>query len=691
MIEDKKLLDRFEKDKKFADKGLAPQRKNTKKCQAFYAGDFMDYIDSIQFKDQNGKPRRMMTQITKVQVYVDAVAGHFAQNRRKPKYSAMMEDSDVQEAYSKYANALSEFVRDNANADQAETEADDDMLINGYGAIETAMSYGEGYATDEPNGEIMMGALDPDSVWWDPAACAKNLLDARFCGVTKQYDAEEAEDLFNAEDEDFETAMSFEGGEGYKYDPTLGGNYDRIKYDYFDEKAGRVNVHFYHWYEIEKYYRAENPLHTMNDPYIITQFATEIDVIAEEHGFDGRAEQLEIPAKAKSAVKELFDTAIELFEFKKKVYYSAIISGERVFTKTLAESQQGFKIKFKTGRRDKKNKMWVGMVNSMMEPTLYYNKALTELMFTIASNSKGGVIVEEDAVEDITTFEADYAKTDGVVVVNSGAIANGKIKDKKTPFQPTGYEQIIGFSDANISGSVGIDDTFLGYAKNTMEAASLQRQRVQQTLTVFAKYVDSISLYAREQARLMLDYLRIYAQNNRGALFNILGENGALEFARISDDIMMNEYAVEISDAPMSVDEKADKGKTLADMALTLISVGDPSGKFILAKALRYMNIEGQDAREIAELLAPEEESIDPAYVKQLEDMIQQITGEEASARVELTKSQSAALQSKARLDAAKIAETAAKTEKTTLDTEQTDIENTLLKHTGNKNITVHT
>jgi len=50
----------------------------------------------------------------------------------------------------------------------------------------------------------------------------------------------------------------------------------------------------------------------------------------------------------------------------------------------------GYSIKFKTGTWNRNRKMWMGMVNPNDGATEYYNKALTELMFTIAANSKAG-------------------------------------------------------------------------------------------------------------------------------------------------------------------------------------------------------------------------------------------------------------------------------------------------------------
>ena len=692
MISDKELVARVKKHKSETDKALTTQRENIRKCNAFYEADFMDYIDQVQFQDQNGNRKRTMVQISKVQVYVDAVSGFFAQNRRKPAYVATLDNSEIQSAFSTYTTALSDYCRRNANADQAESQCDRDMLIGGIGAVETALSYGEGYATKEKNGEIIMGCLDPLAVFYDPASCTPNLLDARYCGITKQYELEEALALFsNSEDGDFEAASGSQGGEGYAYDPTLGGSYDRIRYDYYDKDSNMVNVHFYHWYEIETYYRADNPLFFADDPMLAMRVAASLDVLAAEHEFDARAEQLDVNEKAKAALEDAFSGAIEFFEFKKKVFYSAIVSGEKVFAKTLAESQQGFPIKFKTGKRYKNQKIWAGMVNSMMEPTIYYNKALTELMFVIAANSKGGAMVEEDAVDDIQEFEEGYARTDAVVIVRSGALQNGKIQPKKQAFQPTGYEQIIGFSDATISEVIGIDRTFLGSSENRMEPASLQRQRIRQSLTVLANYVDSITLYAKEHARLMLDLLRIFAENNKGALFHILGPDGAVEYAQINPEILSLEYSVDVKEAPQTADEKQENANILLQIATPLLQLGDPVGKVVLAKAIKNMAIDGEDAREIIKALMPEEGDIDPAYVKQLEQTVQQLQSDAQIANIDLLKSQTVLNKAKVDQTMADVHKKAADTVKSLEEGEQTSIENRILGATGAKEVRVNT
>jgi len=150
----------FKKQRDASRKGLADQLNNTLACQAFYDGDAMQYREVVQFLDTVGKKNRAMVNFNKVQSNVDAVVGFMAQNRRQAKYIANVTDSKEQNTYSRKMNALHTYHRDNTNADQLETDQDADMMICGYGAIETDLSYLVGNATTLPNGEIIKVKLD---------------------------------------------------------------------------------------------------------------------------------------------------------------------------------------------------------------------------------------------------------------------------------------------------------------------------------------------------------------------------------------------------------------------------------------------------------------------------------------------------------------------------------------------------
>lgn len=693
MLSDTELSVQFKKHKRTTQRGLSRQYENIRTCQSFYAGDILDYRDNIQFVNQGGMKKRAMVQFNKVKPYVNVVKGFMAQNRRKAKYEASMPESKPQQLYSMYGNSMHDYCRARAHADQLETQQDSDMLIGGIGAIETAMTYDQGYSSTDPNGQIIKGVLDMMTVGWDPFAKETNLLDARWAFYEKEYDLDDALALFDdSEEDDFEDASDEDADEdsGYTF-YARGGRYNKIKaanYDWTDEKTGMVKVYFYQWVETEDFYRAENPMYVFKNPMAVNLAAMQLQAIADEEdtedeadafSFDPKAEILTFGADIKSKLEEVFGDHIEVFKHKRKCYYTAVLSGQHVFTKFRSLSQCGFSIKFKTGDYDAKNKIWTGMVNSMKEPVLYYNKALTELMFTIGANSKGGVMVETSAVDDIADFEQKYAKTDAVIEVKDGALAGGKIKAKREGYIPSGNEAIVQLSDAAISDVTGIDKSFLGSSENKQETGLLQRRRIRQVCAALACYFDSITLYQMEDARLMLDFMRVWAENNVDGTFRILGPDGRNVFLKISADKLAADYDVQIVEAPQTPEEKQEYAQILSAMADKLLQVDQQSAKAIYAMALKNMPLEPEDIQQLQQLLVPQQGQVTPQMVQQLQAQLKQVMGE-------LQQLQLSGAQAKIGVDVAKAhdlqaqaQERSAGVRKTSAEATRTELENVLV------------
>ncbi len=656
MKSDEQIIRQFKKHKGVSNKGLSKQMTNTQDCQAFYSGDFMNYTDRLQFADGRGNKKATMVQFNKVKPYVNAVRGFMAQNRRKAEYTAQISEDQGEQMFSKYANALKDDVRAKANADQIETQQDGDMLICGYGAIETALTYGEGHASRNPNGEIGMMRLDPRSLGWDASARATNLMDSRWVFYKEIYALDDAKELFDdSEDQDFE-AESSGGGEGNKVYYKRGGAYNKISelYDWEDEDENLVKIYFYQWYEIETFYRAKNPIGGMQDP-ILKQFTDmRLQEIAQEqeqkqvedHGavddtfaFDPRANILSCDDDVKGKLEELFEDAIEFDDYKRKVFYTAVISGKKVFTKYRNSCQQGFSVKFKTGDYDESNKMWVGMVNSLRDPAMYFNKALTELLFTIASNAKGGVMIERGAVEDIQDFEAKWAKTDTVIEVEEGALSGpggSKIQPKRQPYTPTGAEQIIQIANDAMPDVSGIDKGFLGSSENKVEPAALQRQRIRQVTTTLATYFDAITLYQKEHTELLMPLMRILAENNDGSMFRAFGADGTNMLLTISPANFADGYFVSVNEAPITATQKEEQNAALMNVYTNIVQANpqDPAAKAVLAIIVKNMPIDYVDRQQIIQALMPQGPHIDPAYVQQLQAEIKKLMDDGQTAEI---------------------------------------------------------
>lgn len=673
------IAKQFAKHKGITDRGLTRQRDNSALCHAFVVADYID-----KAKD------RYNVQIDKVSPYINAVTGFAIQNRQKAKYVAMVEGEQDQEIYSKNANILKTSVLKKARADQVKTQQDRNLFIQGYGAVETAMTYGEGYATTDPNGEILMDDVTPD-VGWDPMARKPNLLDSRWTFYRKSYELGEAKKLFDeGDDDDFEKRKEDEPG--FTYEPGIQ-PYDRSRilpaYDWNCKEEDTVWVYFYQWAETETFYRADNPVYKLTNPLAVEQAMILMDEIeatskAEDSlfRFDPTAERLTFDGEVKKKLEEQFDDLIKCYEYPRKVFYTAVLSGDKVFKAYRSISQKGFSVKFKTGMWDAKNKIWYGMVNPMMEPMRYFNKSLTELMKIIDANSNTGVLYEETAVEDPDAFEASYGKKNTATRVLQGGI-NG-IQPKGRPFQPTGYEQIVTLSDQSVSAVNGFEISALVSANNDMNGI-LHRQVLKQVKSILAPYFDSIEAFEEEHARFLLDYLRVFVENNVGGTISIIGEKSQKEFLRITQDSLASDYFVDIQPAPETAEEQQEQAQIFIGMGDKLLAVGDPSYKAFYAGGVKLLPLDIEHKNEMLQALqAPE----DPR-IAQLQGQLQQLMSVQQDLQNKLIATQTQKIQTDIDKNMAAVQKTSAEIGQILQNTDQTILENQLARAVPAENLRV--
>lgn len=695
-----------ERQRKESLAGLGEQYANTRKAIEFYNGDTMSYRDRVQFMDTNGAKKSAVVQFNDIQSPVDSVIGFMAQNRRRAVFVARSTSTQEQQTYSRAMNDIHGYVRENANADQVETDQDADMMINGYGAIETDISYVVGNATRLPGGEIIKCRLNPESVGWDPKATAKNLLDARWVYYFDEFDLKDALDLFDkSKRDDFAPPDDGDTETGYVPNPE-GGFYDRIReqdaVEWASKDRERVRVYNHQFFMFETFYRVKNPLFLARTPEEALLAQARMDVIAADNemvgpegvetedlfAFNPSEEILTLSEKQNRLFVAAFGPEIRPISFKRKVFYTVVYSGKHAFSVFRSISQQGFSVKFKTGVFNASKKIWVGMVNSMMEPAEYKNKALTELMFTIAANSKGGVLVEEDAVKDIAEFEKKWARTDAVVVMRSGALAQGKLREKARPAVGTGLEGIIQLSDASLQTN-GVDPAFVGDISEAQQSGILYKRRIRQVISKMARYFDSLALYQKEDARLCADLIRVWVQNNEGELVRITGEKGEASFMMLSEDALAAEYDVDIEEAPQTPEDKEQTAQVLGMYADKLASVGNSgAASAFYAESLQYLPVDGDVRQRLVKALTPSGDDGTAAIIQELQAQIAALTSE--AARAEAAKVAAEAELSKARAEKERVLAGKAKAETLGVleSARQTSFENDLMQ-SGPVNVNV--
>lgn len=684
ILSDKKLRKQWDKHRNISESALDEQHSVAHDDHSFYAGDKMAYTASV-----TDKGRRSMVVFNKVKPYVDAVAGFMIQLRRKPQYIAQLFDNVQQQELSTYLNALSDYARDNANMDQIESKQDKDMLICGYGAIDTNVLY-----ECNPDGEVRAENVEFDDIFWDPQAKEKNLLDARWVFRRKKYSRDEAAKRFpGVNPDEFE---SYTGDQtNFVYNPQ-GGLYDKIALGIGTDTEDLVEVFYYQYWELETYYRAENPLYEIDDPVIAQELAllmetmrqtredeADKDVVDDYFEFDPFAEYLvmtpDIKRDMQAAFKQ-FGLRVQYQEYKKRVYYTAIITGEEILQKFRSIDQQGFTIKFKTADYDYEDDRWFGMVASLKEPARYANKSLTEILYVIASNSKGGVMYEESAVEDPARFEQQWATTKAAIKVQDGAISGNKIAPKAQAALPSGYESVYQISDTSLGQVSGINKEFLGSAENKQVSALLESQRIRQVVSTLASYFDSITLYQKEHARLMMTYFRILAENSRGRLVKILGPDGAIRYEEISEEKLAEEYDVDIGEAPTSPTQAQETTQIMIQMADKLAMLGQN----IYPVVIPYLPIKQADKQRLAEILTPPQPTPEQMQAQQA---MQQIQMQGQMANIARTQNDAMLKEAQAAKTAAEIQNVSADADKTRAellkelaDAEQRQLENSYLR-----------
>ena len=689
LLSDEKLLKQWNKHKEISEGELNYQHNQAREAHLYAAGDEALYRAGIQEKTAKNQ-----VVFSKIKPFVDAVAGFMVQLRRKPQYQARIMEREAQEEYSAYLNAVSDYIRDNANMDNIESRQDREMLIAGYGAVDTNITYEK-----NPDGEVAAEVIKYNDVFWDPQAMEPNMLDGRWIYRRKAYGIDEALKRFKGSaKEDFEI-YSPDRDSGYYYIP--GGLYDKIAPEGTKEED-LVEVNYYQYWQLDKYYRAENPLFMdVLDPATASILAQMMVTVRDNRaqlsdkdkqedifGFDPFAEYLVMNPQVRSDMRVLFERfglELEDQEFLRKTYYTVILSGKKIFKKFKSPDQQGFTIKLKTANYDPVKKAWYGMVEGMINPARYANKALSEILYVIASNSKGGVMYEESAVDDPARFEQQYATTKAAIRVNDGALSGAKIQPKAQAALPSGYEQVYNISNESLDQTSGISREFLGTSANTQVSALLESQRINQVISTLAGYFDSISLYQKEHARMMITYIRMLAENSQGRLISLIGQEGAQRYDVLSQDKMVDEYDIEIGEAPATPAQKQETAKVVIELADKLFAAGQNIYPFVIDYIPGLKQV---DKQRIRDAILP-----DPQTVAAQQEAAQQQAAIDQAVQTAIAD----ATRAKAERDIAEkdkaIAqtdETLAKTAKTLEEANQKAVETQFLKQGPPKDVNVN-
>lgn len=536
---DEEVLKLVKTCKRESDKHLAAWMKEAKDAYDLVAGHQWSEEDRAVLEEMN-RPAVVFNRVGPV---IDSVCGTEVNNRQQVQFIPRQAgDSGVNELLT----GAAQWVRDNCDAEDEESDAFFDVCVCGLGWTETRMDY-----TDEQEGQVLIERVDPLSMRYDPAAKKRNLGDARWVQREEWMTKEEIESTWPESDELIEEQGlgTDEDNITQPHDATNAWLYKRDAIAY-DPKSGKFLVIHHQWFTLECYYRVADPS---------TGQVIEID----EERYEKIEEQTAKLGMQLQSVKQT-----------RKVYKQAFISGGTVLEKGLAPSQKGgFTFKAMTGKRDRNTNTWYGLVRSMSDPQRWSNKFFSQILHIINSNAKGGLMVEDGATDNPRKLEADWAKADSIVTFNEGAISGGKVMNKPNPPYPVGPEKMMEFSIQSIRDAAGVNLEQLGQA-NRAQAGYLEAQRKESGMTILAGLFDSLRRYRKLQGRLLADFIKLYLSDGR--LVRIVSGDGTERYIPLmrQDDTM--QYDVIVDESPTSHNVKERVFGMMMQMMPTLAQMGMP-------------------------------------------------------------------------------------------------------------------
>lgn len=537
-IEGADTLARVKRCKKESDKHLGEWRDAARECYAFVAGDQWSQEDKSKLLEMMRAP----VVFNRIGPMVDSVAGSEVNNRQQVQYiPRQVGDSGVNEVLT----GAADYIRDNCDAEDEESDAFVDAVTCGIGWTETRLD-----DASNPDGDVLIERRDPLTMRYDPSAKKKNLSDSTWFQREDWMAREAIEAEWPEKAELIGSSQDWgrDDQDEAPHDQTLAWLYEKDATGY-DKSTGKYRVIHHQWVEQEVF-------------YIALDDATGQLVEFDEDKFETVTERLaKIGLPPMQSVKK-----------RRKSYKQAWICGDVVLEESPCPCNS-FSYKAITAKRDRNKNTWYGIVRAMIDPQRWANKFFSQILHIINSNAKGGLMVEDGATDNLAKLKEDWAKSDSVVSLNDGAISGAKIMAKPVANIPGEIGRMLEFSISSLRDTTGINLEMLGMA-DRQQAGVLEAQRKQSAMTVLASLFDSLRRYRKEQGRLLAKFINDYLSDGR--LVRIVGGDGTEQYIPLMKQEGTFEFDVVVDEAATTSNTKERTFAILMQLMPTLSQLGVP-------------------------------------------------------------------------------------------------------------------
>lgn len=554
------------------------------------AGDQWDEISRTKMEDE----LRPIVTFNIAVKYLDAVGGLEIGNRQEVRYLPReLGDAGVNELLTNAAK----WVRDECDAADEESEAFLDMVLGGMGWTETFID------TDEdPEGTIRIERRDPLEMFWDKSARKRNLDDTRWRLRVRPTDMEEVAERWPDKVDEL-LLPSSHAVSGIKiddiavnsmHDATNAWRYLPGAVSGTEGQTDTLPLVDYQWWTYETSYQ------------IRTQ---------------QRGDEV-VNGKVWKRMKEFLDlngVPYEVEPFQTRKYYRAITVGKTVLETGESPYQEGFTYTCMTGRRDRNQNTWFALGRVLRDPQLWLNKFFSQILHTLNSNSKGGVMAVREAFENPSKAESEWAKPDAITWLDKTSDEHGNptvVPKPMVPY-PEGMDRLMMFTVNSLPNMTGLNLELLGLA-NKVQPGIVESQRKQAGMTMIQWAFDSKKRYTKDQGKMLAYYIREYISDGR--LVRIDGELGE-QFAPLLRDDETDNYDVIVDEAPTSPNNKERVWAMLVEMMPAMLQHGLP----VPPDVLDYMPLPASLALKWKEMAVKAMGQQDDPQAQQQQQQMQQM------------------------------------------------------------------
>ena len=531
-------------------------------CFDFRAGHQWDEDDLNILRDQN----RPAITFNRIGPFMDSVQGLEINNRQETQYLPRQLGS---QGVNDLLTSTAQWVRQECDAEDEETDAFLDAITCGIGVVQTRMDY-----DDDPDGMIKMERIDPLEVLPDPTSRKQNFADARRIHRHKDLLLDDARSLFpDVPEQDLHAQWAEDTtGVHQPHNARLAPYYRIDQSGEIDRQTMMCRLVEVEWWDYETAYRVFDP----TNGRLVRLSAKDMS----RYLFRARA----LGIKVSKPIKD-----------RRKCYYKAIV-GNRVLRQMRGADEGGFSYKFITAKRDRNKGTWYGIVRAMIDPQMWANKWLSQSLHIVNTNAKGGLLAEEDAFVDPEEAKNDWASADSITMLTPGGL--NKVKSKDPPQFPAAITSLMEFAVASIPQVTGINPELMGQStSNQPQAAVLEMGRKQQGMAILAGLFNAKRRYQKEQGRLLLWMMQEFIADGR--LVRIGGPEQQ-QYVRFFKDPALLEYDVIVDDAPTSPNTKERVWAALMGLFPVLARVPPQ----FLGIALKYAPVPASFANEAQQVLA---------------------------------------------------------------------------------------